>query len=224
MPTRWSARATAGPAMPPPMISARLPVGFVICFLLWYTLSSSKHEQVKNCLSYFFIISISEINRLYPKGSAMSSGSEERTALIESLSLAMRKVIVETVLLFDALAEQIGINTTDMQCLNILDYEGPVPAGRLAELTGLTTGAITAAIDRLERAGYVQRTRDPHDRRRVVIQLTPQEGRAVFGTIDQTWKELCSRFSDQELSVMLSFMDTLYQMNRGTVARVRKDD
>jgi DNA-binding MarR family transcriptional regulator len=154
----------------------------------------------------------------------MSSGSEERTALIESLSLTMRKVIVETVLLFDLLAERIGVNATDMQCLNILDYEGPVPAGRLAELTGLTTGAITAAIDRLERAGYVQRTRDPHDRRRVVIQLTPQEGRAVFGTIDQTWKELCSRFSDQELSVMLSFMDTLYQMNRGTVARVRKDD
>src|SRR6516164_4172705 len=106
----------------------------------------------------------------------MSSGSEERTALIESLSLAMRKVIVETVLLFDALAEQIGINTTDMQCLNILDYEGPVPAGRLAELTGLTTGAITAAIDRLERAGYVQRERGAADRRQVLVHVLP-EGR-----------------------------------------------
>src|SRR6516162_11506438 len=224
MPTRWSARATAGPAMPPPMISARLPVGFVICFLLWYTLSSSKHEQVKNCLSHFLIILIFETNRLYPKGSAMSSGSEERTALIESLSLAMRKVIVETVLLFDMLAERIGINATDMQCLNILDYEGPVPAGRLAELTGLTTGAITAAIDRLERAGYVQRVRDPHDRRRVVIEPMPQEEQEVFGTIDQIWKELCSRFSNQDLTAILSFMDTLYQMNRGTVAHMRKDD
>jgi len=154
----------------------------------------------------------------------MSSGSEERTALIESLSLAMRKVIVETVLLFDLLAERIGINATDMQCLNILDYEGPVPAGRLAELTGLTTGAITAAIDRLERAGYVQRVRDPHDRRRVVIEPMPQEEQEVFGTIDQIWKELCSRFSNQELTAILSFMDTLYQMNRGTVAHMRKDD
>ena len=154
----------------------------------------------------------------------MSSGSEERTALIESLSLAMRKVIVETVLLFDTLAERIGINATDMQCLNILDYEGPVPAGRLAELTGLTTGAITAAIDRLERAGYVQRVRDPHDRRRVVIQPMPQEGQEMFETIDQTWKDLCSRFSDKELTVILSFMNTLYQMNRGTAANVRKDD
>ena len=154
----------------------------------------------------------------------MSSGSEERTALIESLSLTMRKVIVETVLLFDTLAAGIGVNATDMQCLNILDYEGPVPAGRLAELTGLTTGAITAAIDRLERAGYVQRVRDPHDRRRVVIQPTPQEGQEVFGAIDLTWKELCSRYSDQELTVILSFMDALYQMNRGTAAHVGKDD
>jgi len=154
----------------------------------------------------------------------MSSGSEERTALIESLSLAMRKVIVETVLLFDMLAERIGINATDMQCLNILDYEGPVPAGRLAELTGLTTGAITAAIDRLERAGYVQRVRDPHDRRRVVIQPVPQEGQEVFEAIDQAWTEMCSRFSDQDLTVILSFMNTLYQLNRGTVAHVRKDD
>lgn len=154
----------------------------------------------------------------------MSSDSEERTALIASLSLAMRQVIVETVLLFDTLAERIGVNATDMQCLNILDYEGPVPAGRLAELTGLTTGAITAAIDRLERAGYVQRVRDPRDRRRVVIQLMPQEGQEVFGAIDQTWKELCSRYSDQELTVILSFIDALYQMNRGTVAHVRKDD
>src|SRR5215471_21452431 len=154
----------------------------------------------------------------------MSSFPESRAELIEALSLSVRKVIVETVLLFDTLARQMGVNATDMQCLNILNYEGAVTAGRLAELTGLTTGAITAAIDRLERAGYVQRVRDPEDRRRVVIQPMPQEGQEVFEAIDQTWKELCSRFSDQELTVILSFMDALYQMNHGTVAHVRKDD
>jgi DNA-binding MarR family transcriptional regulator len=151
----------------------------------------------------------------------MSSFPGERTALIEALSLSTRRVIVETVLLFDTLAQSIGVNATDMQCLNILDYEGPVPAGRLAELTGLTTGAITAAIDRLERSGYVHRVRDSHDRRRVLIQPVPQEGNEVFGAIDQTWKELCSRYSDQELVVILSFIDALYQMNHGTVANVR---
>ncbi len=153
----------------------------------------------------------------------MSSFPGERTELIEALSLSVRKVIVETVLLFDTLASQIGVNATDMQCLNILDYEGPVPAGRLAELTGLTTGAITVAIDRLEKAGYVQRVRDPHDRRRVVIQQIPHDGFDVFGAIDQAWQELCSHYSDQELAVILTFIDAMHQMNRGTVAHYRKD-
>src|SRR5258708_15454402 len=103
----------------------------------------------------------------------MSSFPGERTELIEALSLSVRKVIVETVLLFDTLASQIGVNATDMQCLNILDYEGPVPAGRLAELTGLTTGAITVAIDRLEKAGYVQSVRDPPECPRVVSHHSP---------------------------------------------------
>src|SRR5258707_2287093 len=125
----------------------------------------------------------------------MSSFPGERTEIIEALSLSVRKVIVETVLLFDTLASQIGVNATDMQCLNILDYEGPVPAGRLAELTGLTTGAITVAIDRLEKAGYVQRVRDPHDRRRLVIQQIPHDGLDVFGAIDQAWQEVWSQYN-----------------------------
>src|SRR5260370_3636118 len=154
----------------------------------------------------------------------MSSFPGERTELIEALSLSVRKVIVETVLLFDTLASQIGVNATDMQCLNILDYEGPVPAGRLAELTGLTTGAITVAIDRLEKAGYVQRVRDPHDRRRVVIQQIPHKGFDVFGAIAQAWHELCSHYSDQELAVILTFIEAMHQINRCPVAHYRKDD
>jgi DNA-binding PadR family transcriptional regulator len=110
-----------------------------------------------------------------------------------------------------------------MQCLNILDYEGPVPAGRLAELTGLTTGAITTAIDRLEKAGYVQRMRDPHDRRRVVVQQIPHEGPDVFGEMDQAWQELCSHYSNQELAVILSFIEAMHQMNRGPVAHHKND-
>jgi len=154
----------------------------------------------------------------------MSSAPEGRAKLIEALSLAVRKVIVETVLLFDTLARQMGVNATDMQCLNILNYEGAVTAGRLAELTGLTTGAITTAIDRLEKAGYVQRVRDPLDRRRVVVQPLPQEESGVFGAIDQAWRELCSRYSDQELALIFAFLDDMYQMNRDAVAQLRKDD
>src|SRR6266581_7672060 len=75
----------------------------------------------------------------------------------------------QTVLYTQAVAEQVGLNLTDLSCTGILTVEGPVTAGRLAELTGLTTGAITGAIDRMERAGYVRRESDPNDRRRVVV-------------------------------------------------------
>src|ERR671932_2430246 len=72
-----------------------------------------------------------------------------------------------------AVADALGVNRTDMRCIDVLEREGPVTAGRLAEATGLTTGAITTVIDRLERAGMARRTRDPDDRRRVLVELDP---------------------------------------------------
>ena len=71
-----------------------------------------------------------------------------------------------------AIAEWLGVNRTDVICLDILARLGTVPAGRLAEESRLTTGAITAVLDRLERAGYVQRLADPSDRRRVLVETT----------------------------------------------------
>ena len=70
-----------------------------------------------------------------------------------------------------AVADAAGLNRTDMRCLDVLGREGPVTAGRLAEATGLTSGAMTTALDRLERAGLALRTRDAVDRRRVLVHL-----------------------------------------------------
>ena len=73
-----------------------------------------------------------------------------------------------------AVADAAGLNRTDMRIIAALDQEGPVPAGRLAEVTGLSSGAMTTALDRLERAGYARRARDTGDRRRVLGELTEQ--------------------------------------------------
>lgn len=152
----------------------------------------------------------------------MSHSQTERAAIIRALSTSMRQTIVETVLLFELMAQRIGINATDMQCLNILDIEGPVPAGRLAELTGLTTGAITTSIDRLEKGGFVERVRDPTDRRRVVIRRlsASQEGFEIFQTISHLWIEHCAAYSDQELSTVLDFLNATHPKNRDVIGQI----
>lgn len=73
-----------------------------------------------------------------------------------------------------AVAEAVGLNRTDMRCVDALERAGPLTAGQLAEETGLTSGAMTTALDRLERAGFVQRFRDDDDRRRVLVKLTDE--------------------------------------------------
>lgn len=81
-----------------------------------------------------------------------------------------------------AVADTLGINRTDMRCLDVIESEGPVAAGRLAEATGLTTGAITTVLDRLEKRGFARRVPDPRDRRRVLVELDPRvrEGQQEF--------------------------------------------
>ena len=105
----------------------------------------------------------------------------ERDRLLEALGREMQKLVAEVVLFNQAVADRLGMNPADLQCLNILSETGPVAAGRLAEETGLTTGAVTGVIDRLERAGYAWRERDPKDKRRVIVHPLPERARGEIG-------------------------------------------
>src|SRR5581483_7494351 len=108
-----------------------------------------------------------------------------------------------------AVADALGINRTDMRCLDVLEREGPVPAGHLAEQTGLTSGAMTAALDRLERAGYVRRVRDGADRRRVLVELTPTAqgvGARFYGAHAAQAERVYHRYSAEELELLLGFV------------------
>src|SRR3954470_6827245 len=82
----------------------------------------------------------------------------------------MREISTVTILFHQAIADRLGMNVTDHKCAGILARSGPITAGELARLTGLTTGAITGVVDRLEQAGFVRRARDSSDRRRVIIE------------------------------------------------------
>lgn len=108
-----------------------------------------------------------------------------------------------------AAAERLGLNAVDLRYLEVVARMGPLTAGQLAELTGLTTGAITGVVDRLERAGYVLREQDVRDRRRVIVGVVFDrlaEIQQVFASSQRAWAELCSHYSDEQLELVLEFM------------------
>jgi DNA-binding MarR family transcriptional regulator len=141
--------------------------------------------------------------------STLGRGSE-RDALLTGLTRELRRVSGQSVLFSHAVADRLGMHPTDLECLGFLAEEGPVPAGRLAELTGLTTGAVTRMIDRLERAGYVRREADPRDRRRVIVRALPERAREIaplFEGMDRAMTGLCAGYSDEQLAVILDFIN-----------------
>src|SRR5690242_4782542 len=125
----------------------------------------------------------------------MSRGSQEkRMELLRELARELRQSSGLGASFFRAAAARIGMTDTDMQVIDSLDSAGPMTAGQLADLTGLTTGAITGMLNRLEEAGLVRRERDPNDGRRVIVQLEKgkDEMREISSTFDalaQEWDE-----------------------------------
>src|SRR5579859_4524571 len=99
--------------------------------------------------------------------------SNTRRALMAKLWDLGRQMSTQTVFLHQALAQSVGLNATDTKCIDLIlrGPDGTVTAGRLSELSGLTTGAITHILDRLERRGFVERVRDTEDRRKVFVRV-----------------------------------------------------
>jgi DNA-binding MarR family transcriptional regulator len=108
-----------------------------------------------------------------------------------------------------AVADLLGVNRTDVLCLDILARLGTVPAGRLAEESRLTTGAITAVLDRLEQAGYVRRLDDPADRRRVLVETTDrfrELAEHAWGPVAEELLSSGSRFTREQLDGIREFL------------------
>ena len=137
------------------------------------------------------------------------SRPKARAALMEQLEHAVRRSSALGVLFGQTVASRVGISSSDLECLDFLNLEGRVTAGRLAEVTGLTTGAITGVVDRLEKAGLVRRERDESDRRKVFIATVP-ENVAQVGKYYQHMQRAVLKdwasYSDAELELLLRFM------------------
>ncbi len=136
---------------------------------------------------------------------------ENREEIIQAINDKFAEVSTETIVFHQALADIVGIHITDHRCMYFLHRYGPMPAGRLSELTGLTTAAVTAIIDRLEQAGYARRTNDPKDRRKTIVEPIRNKKlesklETIFTPLHEKMHKLLSSYSDRELVFLLDVM------------------
>ena len=142
------------------------------------------------------------------------SRSKTRAVLQQELENAMRKVSSQGAVFAKIVADRAGISSADMDCIDFVNVEGRMTAGRLAELTGLTTGAITGVVDRLEKAGLVRRERDESDRRKVfivpVMERMIEMGRP-YELVKRAMHRQCEAYTDAELKFLIRYGTESYQ-------------
>jgi DNA-binding MarR family transcriptional regulator len=123
-------------------------------------------------------------------------------------------------------ADRLGVNETDLHCLNIIENSGGLAAGELAGQSGLTAGAVTGVIDRLERAGFARRVADAKDRRRVIVEVTPafyERADRIWGPLAADWHStLAGRFTARELQQIAEFLQATNELGRRHLKRLRE--
>lgn len=146
-------------------------------------------------------------------------------ALSRRFALAVRSSQVANDIFDETLAHFLGVNRTDGRCLDIIDRAGRVSAGQLATQSGLTTGAVTAVIDRLEAAGYARRIRDTDDRRKIWIETTEEMRtitRHIFGHYVESAPRLMARFTPDQICGILEFLEISAHVNMAHAGTLRQ--
>src|ERR671922_1747812 len=136
------------------------------------------------------------------------SRDSARERIVEEFSAAIRAYQTSNDTWDQAMADHVGINRTDARCIDLLDQAGGMTAGELAKAAGLTTGAVTAVVDRLERAGMARRVADPSDRRRVRIEATPKLWELtgpLMGPFIEESQSILDDFTTEELERFAEF-------------------
>src|SRR5271155_5127502 len=150
----------------------------------------------------------------------------DREKLMAALDRALRNVSGQAVLHSEAMAERLGINSTDLECLDIIIMQGPVSAGDLARASGLTSGAITGVIDRLPRAGLAKREPDPQDRRKVLVRVPPsvlQRILPIGEPMGRAAQAILSSHDDQQLALILDFLERSHESAVAVTTKMRAE-
>jgi DNA-binding MarR family transcriptional regulator len=143
---------------------------------------------------------------------------------VEGVVRALRRVNFQGSIFGQSVAIRLGLSESDIDALELLIDTGAATAGKLAEVMGLTTGAVTRVIDRLEQAGYVRRTADPADRRRVVVEVVPERVATVqslLESLERASAEEVDRYSPEQLALIGEFLSRMADLTQTEAARLR---
>jgi len=149
--------------------------------------------------------------------------STRRRALRDSLIRETRHFLAEAILFNQQLADRLGINPIDYQVLNLLDLFGPATPGDLAQLTGLSSGGMTVVIDRLEQAHYIERERNPRDRRRVIVRLAAAPIRRIARLYEPVLALMDQVLAAYDLEQLGVINDFFMRSNRAHAPGQRKE-
>lgn len=144
--------------------------------------------------------------------------------LIEGLITAFRASGNQDSAFENLAADRLGINRTDLHCLNAIENAAGLTAGELAAEAGLTSGAVTGVIDRLERAGFARRVPDPADRRRVKVEVTPEfyaRAAQIWAPLAEEWEAtLATHFTAAELTRITDFLSLTNEVGKRHLDRL----
>jgi len=146
-----------------------------------------------------------------------------------ALFMEFRQMSTGAIMFHQAIADRLGLHPTDHKCADLIIRNGAMTSGRLAELTGLTTGAITGVVDRLESRGMVRRAADPRDRRRVIVEIVKNDAvecrmRDLFQGISDGTRALLDGYSDAELALILDFVRRSNAMSHAETLKLRASE
>jgi len=138
----------------------------------------------------------------------------------------MRRASTLGLVIHQGIADQLGLGPTDLKCLDAARGEPQLTAGRLAEITGLSTSATTAALDRLERRGFIRRLRDEHDRRRIFVVSTGEHEAAtarLYAPLENAATAALAHYNIEQLTLLADFLERLNEANEKLVALRRSE-
>lgn len=149
--------------------------------------------------------------------------TKQKQALIAELARAAREASGLGNVFAGAVAARLGITPTDVECLGVIQASDTVTPGDLARATGLTSGAVTGIVDRLEKAGFARRVRDAVDRRKVYVRMTAagnREAAALYGSLARAVDRLAARYTATELSLLVRYFDESRDLMLKEIARL----